>query len=205
MALTEADVMNRIIKLLEWTYDVALGAQDAQVIQAEIVRGWSDPSGKEIVAYLVRVEDTIRYAPASAKEQLRAQAVRVLEEEFKVRKAGARGRIMVSIHRVVENLRPGATRVLPPAPPAPRAEAPPKALAPLPQPYLPPTQYTAPMPPAYPPQVSFPVPLMPPMPPQGFDPSAVLLDKQREMNLELLKYKIQKMDLDTAGEIIRKG
>jgi hypothetical protein len=165
--LTPDEILDRIVRLLNWTFGSSLGPADSAMINSSIARNWSvrnkwsvttDKTGQALIAYLLMLNDIVDNIDShiagggNSKEKqrnrLRRDIFDYFKGDFKVRKTGAYGRIMNMIHLVVEQARPGCTGVTPPDPPRakpvpPSAPAPTLAPAPTPAPSSMPPPATA--------------------------------------------------------------
>jgi len=106
-------VFGAFFKLFEWAYDIRFRPDQKEEIENEILGGWSntDDSDKELLSYILELHDLAFGRGKSQHQQLKTQAQGFLKDIFSIPEINDRRRILETLHRAIEELHPGVTKV----------------------------------------------------------------------------------------------
>jgi hypothetical protein len=208
---SDAEVFDRIMKLLDWVFQVQIRGNERAFIERTITGGWHNPdtSDHDLVAYLIQLHDTLFRIKPEHRDKLRAQVLKIFQRMFGLAEQNDRGRVLAAIYQSVEYLRVGCTEMhtLKSNPGLQPTVQPMQAMQPM-QPMqamqaMQPMQPMQPMQNPYPAGQPFglgqpPAPVLPPV-------STLLqqqVDAQRDIQQAVLKSNLNKMQHDACMTII---
>jgi hypothetical protein len=111
-------VFNELYALLEWTFDLKLTPDDKAIFETEVFRGWdnADDSDRDFVGYLLHLKETLWSAPPSRRKSVKPQTRNLFRQAFSIRESNDRGRIVATLHSLIERRSPGITGIAGAAP-----------------------------------------------------------------------------------------
>lgn len=125
---TSQEIFGAFFKFFEWAYDIRFRPDHKEQIKDEILRGWSstDNSDKELLIYIIEIHDLVFGRGKSQHVRLKPQAHGLLKAIFSLSETNNRARILDTMHRIIEDIRPGVTQVpIRPRPTLPLSTSPP--------------------------------------------------------------------------------
>ncbi len=106
-------VFGSLFVLCEWTFGVRLNADDKSAFEAEVFQGWNnaDTTDHELISYLLQLKEMIWKVRSNKRDALRPQAREVFARMFRTRESNDRGRIVATLHSILERRSAGSSGV----------------------------------------------------------------------------------------------
>ena len=104
-------VFGAIYELLEWVFDTKFALEDRGIFESEVFQGWgnADESDQDFIAHLLQLKEAIWSATPSARKRAKQQTRMHFRKMFKIRESNDRGRLVATLHSLIERRAPGIT------------------------------------------------------------------------------------------------
>ena len=106
-------VFGAIYELLEWVFDIRFAPEDRGVFESEVFQGWdnTDDSDQDFIAHLLQLKEAIWSATPSVRKRAKQQTRMHFRKMFKIRESNDRGRLVATLHSLIERRAPGITGI----------------------------------------------------------------------------------------------